>query len=695
MRHNKIEGLRSDFEYLLEIAIHEAWLQWEYRESGHANDSAPGTIVPTTIASGSANARLSTERERPTVSEIQRVQIEGELPEIDRRALGTSRLIDQKRLENQGYEEGDFWLGRTLNGKAFGWTEDLNLLTCAGPRAGKGVSSVVPNLLEFPGAAIVVDPKGELASLTAAYRHRELGHRVVVLDPAGIADVPDELRGTYNPLAGLDAKDPKVITMAQTIASGLVVPNPAAKEPYWDDNAIDFIQSCILYMVLNFPPEDRTLVKLREVVSVGDRELYARYLAMMREDHPEFEESLTGPFDMMIRDMTSENAFGGILRETASKISQMGEAGKGSVLGTARTHLDFLKAPELWESLADAGEDGRTFDLSELRKQDRPLTVYLCLPVEMIPRQGRWLRLIVTQAIHYIERTGPSFDKHRDLPILMMLDEFFQLGPIPSIVNTLTFAPGFGLRLWLIVQDLGQLKRNNGDSWETIFGACGIKQFFGINDMFTAKYVSELLGETEIDVPSISLTNTASESATESESESLSRNSSVSVSENESTSSGTNWSTGQSSSVGYSTSSSTGSSSGSNGSVSGGSNGMASGWNTGQNQGQSSSLSYTESVSSSRGGSDSVSVGTTRGQSIGEGSSQTRGTGSSTTAGQNWTLSYGKQVRRVDKPEELTLAFTKNNLLQLTHIRDLGGCLLFRTPFYADPFFNRRLLPGD
>jgi len=124
-------------------------------------------------------------------------------------------------------------------------------------------------------------------------------------------------------------------------------------------------------------------------------------------------------------------------------------------------------------------------------------------------QQGRWMRLIVTQITQFIQRT--PFDKSADLPVLMMIDEFFQIGPMPSIENTLTYAPGFGLRLWLIVQDIVQLKRNYPDSWETIMGACGIKQFFGVNDLTTAKYVSEMLGEQEIAVPSINVTKTTSQ----------------------------------------------------------------------------------------------------------------------------------------------------------------------------------------
>ena len=561
--------------------------------------------------------------------------------------LATAALVPQSRLDRQGYEKGDFWFGRTLSGKPFGWHEDLNLLTCAGPRAGKGVGVVIPNLLLFPGSAVVIDPKGELASETAAYRRDVLGQKVVVLDPAKVANVPSELRGTYNPLAQLDAGDIGVVSAALTIASGIVVPNPKAKEPFWDDTALSFIQSIILYMLAFFPAEKRTLMKLRETASVGDWDLYQDFLRQMREGadgDPTYEGEPGKAFEMLLSEMFRSDAFGGALREEAAKISQMGDNSRGNVLGNVRTHLSFLKEPLLWNVLADHPHNANRLNLADLRDRERFTTVYLCLPVDMMHQQGRWLRLVMMQINQYIQRT--TFDKARDRPVLMMVDEFAQLGPIPAIENALTYGPGFGLRLWLIVQDIPQLKKNYPESWETILGACGVKQFFGINDLTTAKYLSELIGEQEIEVPTISLTENKSDTHGTSESTTSGLSYSDSIS--------SNWST------------TTGSSSGVSG-MSGKGSGVT--WNSGHS-----------SSSTSGGGSSSTTT---------HSSSTTQGTTSSLTQGVSRGYSVTKQTRRLFRPEEALTAFTKQNLVQLLHVRDQGGMMLMRTPFHADPDFLR------
>lgn len=378
-------------------------------------------------------------------------------------------------------------------------------------------------------------------------------------------------------------------------------------------------------------------------MALGDWDLYQEFLKNMREGRdgdPAYEGSQAKAFDLLLAEMFSCDAFGGLLREEAAKISQMSDDTRGNVLSGIRTHLDFLKDPLLWPALSAGSVDGPTFNLADLRDQQRFTTVYICLPVDMMYQQGRWMRLLVMQISQYIQRT--SFNKATDRSLLMMIDEFFQLGPIPAIENTLTYAPGFGLRLWLIVQDLGQLKKNYPDSWETILGACGIKQFFGINDLQTAKYLSELLGDEEIDVPSVNMT----------------KNMSVAV--------GTNVATTHSIS---------------------------------ESRGSSSNSSFTSGTSTGGGVVGSASNSSTHGYSSSDGvafsRSLTEGSNVTKTEGVSHGYSISKKERRLFKPDETMTAFTRDNLAQLVHVRDHGGMVLMRTPYYADPLMKDLVAESD
>ena len=52
--------------------------------------------------------------------------------------------------------------------------------------------------------------------------------------------------------------------------------------------------------------------------------------------------------------------------------------------------------------------------------------------------------------------------------------------------------------MWPILQDLNQLKDSYRDGWQTFIGNARVLQFFGTADVFTAEYVSKLLGTTTV-----------------------------------------------------------------------------------------------------------------------------------------------------------------------------------------------------
>ncbi len=69
----------------------------------------------------------------------------------------------------QWQAQGGLLVGRRA-GRVIGWNDDRHMMTIAGNRAGKGVSLIIPNLLFYEGSAVVIDPKGENARITARRR---------------------------------------------------------------------------------------------------------------------------------------------------------------------------------------------------------------------------------------------------------------------------------------------------------------------------------------------------------------------------------------------------------------------------------------------------------------------------------------------------------------------------------------------
>ena len=55
---------------------------------------------------------------------------------------------------------------------------------------------------------------------------------------------------------------------------------------------------------------------------------------------------------------------------------------------------------------------------------------------------------------------------------------------------------GYNVTVWPILQSLIQLKNLYKDNWETFISNCTVRQYFTVNDNFSADYISKALGET-------------------------------------------------------------------------------------------------------------------------------------------------------------------------------------------------------
>lgn len=125
------------------------------------------------------------------------------------------------------------------------------------------------------------------------------------------------------------------------------------------------------------------------------------------------------------------------------------------------------------------------------------MSVYLCLALDDMDSYFKWLRIMVTLIISAIIKTkGRPETRHQ---ILMVLDEFPCLRRMKIIEDAVAQLAGYGLSMFFVVQDFGQLKSVYKDNWETFVGNSGLKLIFGQNDhLFTAEYISKVLGQTEV-----------------------------------------------------------------------------------------------------------------------------------------------------------------------------------------------------
>jgi type IV secretion system protein VirD4 len=371
---------------------------------------------------------------------------------------------------------------------------ETHVMTVAGSRQGKGRNVILPNLLLYEGSVLVTDPKGELARISARHRAEGFGQRVCVLDPfnvTGARTAPWRVR--WNPMARLDSNDPGSIDTADLIADALVVSDGG--ERHWSGSAHTLVRGVILHVATCHAYEDScNLSTVRRLLLHGS--LDAR-VGMAEQNDGGGGRQDVSPLEPLRREMMANDAFEGLVQDAAADFFDRPSKERGSVLSTARRNLDFMAIPGLRDVLT-----GHDVDLKELKTETRGLSLYLCLPANRMGRGSRWLRLFINLALDAMEqdRTAP------DIPVLFVLDEFPVLGHLKQLEDAAGQIAGFGVRLWPILQDLGQLKALYRERWQTFIGNSQFVQLFGYNDLETLNWVSDRLGTTTVVVEEIART---------------------------------------------------------------------------------------------------------------------------------------------------------------------------------------------
>ena len=362
---------------------------------------------------------------------------------------------------NYPNKPGSLFLGHDGE-KELGLMTERHAITIAGAGAGKGTCVIIPNLLRWRSSVLVIDPKGEAAEATAQAR-KDVG-KVFVLDPFESANVDAEFKASYNPLDELDPQSLTIREDIEAVADGIVMrADPQAA--HWDEGAQSIISGLIAYILVEAPRERRSLILMQQILS----------------DDKMLSEAL--------HQMSTMDACGGLCREAFNAA----DAKEGEYfVSNARKNTRWLASQGMANVLRSS-----SFKLAELKTG--VASVFLVLPANYLGQHGRFLRLFVRCGIEAMSRKIDGGGL-RGTQCLFFLDEFFSLGYIDEIAKASGLMRGYGLQLWPILQDLGQLVTLYGrEGSETFFGNADLHQFFGNTDKFTLEYMSAMTGATTIE----------------------------------------------------------------------------------------------------------------------------------------------------------------------------------------------------
>lgn len=376
----------------------------------------------------------------------------------------------------------------TLGNKLVGIEDDRHIMTVATSRAGKSVG-IVSNMLFYSGSILATDPKGELATITAA-RRAAMGQRIHVVDPFGTCGKDmAPWKAQFNPMDVLALDSPTLIEDAALIAEAMVVQPSDQKDPHWDESAKNFLEGVIAHVATDPQIEGRrNLIEVRKLIKramdpapdaqTGSSSAGAALHASMLQNG-----------ERLCQVATTED-IGEAIVGAAIDFYSKGESERPGVLSSLNRHTKFLDYRAFRQSMRSS-----SFDLKELKSAPEGASIYLCFPATRVELSRRWLRIFINQLLDAMERekTKP------EAPVLVCLDEFPVLGYMKQLETAAGLIASYGVKLWTVLQDWNQGKALYRDRWETFAGNAGVMQFFANNDLTTTEYISKRLGKTPVE----------------------------------------------------------------------------------------------------------------------------------------------------------------------------------------------------
>ena len=393
---------------------------------------------------------------------------------------GRSKLLGRRFLrrlaKRRGILLGQWGAGR--NAKLIGWSLEGSAITVAPPRVGKGaliaLNLLSPDYRGFQGSTVTIDPRGELWCI-AARRRRELGRRVLLIDPFGVVrghkkefeetHLPDVESASYNPLDFIRDDESLAVRDIHVLLDALLTPpRPDAHNSgrHFYESARAIVAGYMAWVRFQEPAERQNLSTLYEMLSMPPKE---------RDDFAEGVASM-------------DRFAGGLTHIAVERQAQVGDEEGGSNFMTIANQLAFLNYPELL-----AHTQTSSFDPLDLAEGNTDL--FVVAPEETIEHVKGWLRLWVAipNAVAGIKPL------ERDL--LIVIDEMPRLGYLKPVMDGYTMAAGKGVHFWCFAQSISALDSTWGkEHRKTLLHLAELVQILGFprTDAEGAEELSKAIG---------------------------------------------------------------------------------------------------------------------------------------------------------------------------------------------------------
>ncbi|MDQ6807335.1 MAG: type IV secretory system conjugative DNA transfer family protein, partial [Actinomycetota bacterium] len=348
-----------------------------------------------------------------------------------------------------------------------------SLLVLAPPRMGKTSSVIIPNLVDFPGAAVATSTRAELFELTGHLRPGP----VYLFDPTHF--VPGAPRIGFDPIRG--CADPLVaILMSRAFVAASHAGRGVTNADYWTGQATKLLRCLFLAAALNDGDIRTALGWLSDPDStdVGDVLLDAASAPTWAKDW------------LGIRNTPA--------RERAS------------IYNSARHAMECFADPRVVDSCCPGPGNG--IDLRRVLMERA--TIYVAADSRSQDTIAALIAALVERLVDVARREAAAAPGGRLLiPLGLFLDEAPQIAPVPSLPAIMADGGGSGITTIVVLQSLSQARHRWGPhAADVIWNAATAKLVFGgMGEEDDLERISRLCGE--LDEPTRSVNRGGSHSS--------------------------------------------------------------------------------------------------------------------------------------------------------------------------------------
>ncbi len=314
--------------------------------------------------------------------------------------------------------------------------DEDHLLVLGPTGSGKSSGLAIPAILEWDGAVVVTDPKGELVQATMSARRRR--GRAVVFSPLM---TPAD---SWNPVSSVRSSEDALRT------AGLLMGRPPDREPFWHDLALQLLQGLLVEAAV-------------AGMNLGD--LMAMLQAVPAE---ELAEELGHP----------------VARRLAQGATSGGDRTAMGVVATLVAKLAPYATEQVAEATSRSSFEAGAIATGELK------TLYCVVTPHDAPLLRGLVSALLATCWRAIYAAPPA------LPVLFVLDEFAQLTLLPELPALVQLGRSQGVRMMLMAQDLGSITGTYGaDTAAALWANCRTKLLLaGISEVDLLDRVSRLAG---------------------------------------------------------------------------------------------------------------------------------------------------------------------------------------------------------